>query len=765
MLAPITRFLTCIDIPDNGTNRTTRLLNWITLAISLIALLYVGLFSVLVGRPDIIVFGLCVVALSTVINIAARYGQTRVAVFIFVLGIWLIITVPNLAPDADGIYDAAFTAYIVPILLAGFLLGGRASFIFAFMSVFAGLGFLLRGLSASVTFISAEPSSQILHFSSESLFFLIAAALFSLTYRSMTDAIDRARSSEENLLLRNRELEREVSERQLAEAALKVRDETAKQFQDYLKELHEVNVRLADVATLDELHRQAIQLGRTRLGFDRIGWFVPDKETTSLRGTYGTDFQGNIRSESDLVIELTIDNWTNSFQRFSANGHVYFLSDTKLMDYDKTLGMGWNIFAAVSHGEKILGWIASDNFINHEPLHDYQLELMRLYGAILGQLYVQKQTQQMLAEKEKRLQFALNAANMRSWDWDMQTGDIVRYTMYDPDAAPISAATADFVEHIHADDRKEFFDAATRMIESSGIYECEFRFTEDDGALHWLYALGQPYRDENNQHIAGVAGVIQDITGRKSIEETLKRADQQAMELTLQKERVGALTEFISTISHDFKTPLAIINNSLYLLQRISDPVKQKDKLNLIKDQTLLLDKQIQDILTISRLDYAPQVKSHPVNINILASKIDDIFRASFENKKLTLKLELEQSLPTVSADADELDRALVNLVENAINYTPVGGTITITTRVSNKHVECEVCDTGIGMTSQDTQKVFNNFYRAENARMINSKGTGLGLAIVKKIVTNHNGTIDVESELGQGTCFRLRFPAMVPVQ
>jgi signal transduction histidine kinase len=84
---------------------------------------------------------------------------------------------------------------------------------------------------------------------------------------------------------------------------------------------------------------------------------------------------------------------------------------------------------------------------------------------------------------------------------------------------------------------------------------------------------------------------------------------------------------------------------------------------------------------------------------------------------------------------------------------------------VSNKHVECEVCDTGIGMTSQDTQKVFNNFYRAENARMINSKGTGLGLAIVKKIVTNHNGTIDVESELGQGTCFRLRFLAMVPVQ
>jgi signal transduction histidine kinase len=296
------------------------------------------------------------------------------------------------------------------------------------------------------------------------------------------------------------------------------------------------------------------------------------------------------------------------------------------------------------------------------------------------------------------------------------------------------------------------------------LYEAEYRIIDNNGGVHWIHTLGQPYYNENGE-AAGVAGVTQDITGRKSIEDTLKRADEQAMELIVEKERVSALTEFINTVSHDFKTPLAIINNSLYLLQRINDPVKQKDKLNLIKEQTLLLDKQIQDILTISRLEYAPPVVAHPANINLLLQKIGDLFRPSYENKNLTLKLDLQPDLPIILADIDELDRAFVNLVENAINYTPTGGTITITTRiVDNNQVECVFADTGIGMKPQDTEQIFDNFYRAENARMINSKGTGLGLAIVKRIVSNHNGSIRVESELGKGTAFHLHFPIAVAV-
>ena len=370
----------------------------------------------------------------------------------------------------------------------------------------------------------------------------------------------------------------------------------------------------------------------------------------------------------------------------------------------------------------------------------------------------------MLSEKDLRLQIALNAANMRSWDWNIQTGEILRNDLHDTLTIPTQSNCADFINQVYPDDRHLVYEAIRKMVEHTGIYEAEYRLIDDNNALHWLYSLGQPYRNANGE-IVGVAGVIQDITGRKSIEASLKHADKQAMELILEKERVSALTEFISTISHDFKTPLAIINNSLYLLQRINDPVKQKDKLNLIKEQTLLLDKQIQDILTISRLDYAPQVISHPVNVNLLLSKITELFLPSFENKKQVLSLNLQPDLPNVLADTDELDRALVNLVENSINYTPVGGNITISTRLIDNQIECVISDTGIGMTPQDTHQIFDNFYRAENARMINSKGTGLGLAIVKRIVNNHNGIIGVESELGKGTAFHLRFPIMTAVE
>ncbi len=405
----------------------------------------------------------------------------------------------------------------------------------------------------------------------------------------------------------------------------------------------------------------------------------------------------------------------------------------------------------------------ADNLVRQQPLQDYQLELLRLYGVMLGQLFVQKQTQQLLVEKDTRLQLALSAAHMHTWDWNIVTGEIVRNDLYEAIPIPAKSTYGDYVSRVYPDDQSRVLDAARIMLERSGIYEVEYRVIDDTGSIRWLYSLGQPYRNESGD-IQGVAGVVQDITGRKSIEESLKRADQQAMELILERERVGALTEFINTISHDFKTPLAIINNSLYLLQRINDPVKQKDKLSLIKSQTLLLDKQIHDILTISRLEYAPQMVSHPVNINISLGKIADLFQPSFENKDQTLHLELQSDLPNVLADADELDRAFVNLVENAINYTPVGGIITISTRLIDDQIECAISDTGIGISEPDTHQIFNNFYRAENARMINSKGTGLGLAIVKRIVTNHNGSITVESELGKGSSFRLYFPVMVNV-
>lgn len=248
--------------------------------------------------------------------------------------------------------------------------------------------------------------------------------------------------------------------------------------------------------------------------------------------------------------------------------------------------------------------------------------------------------------------------------------------------------------------------------------------------------------------------MVQDLTERK-------RSEEQALELALERERLNALTDFIDTMSHDFKTPLAIINNSLYLLERFTDPARQRDKLELIKSQTLFLDKMIHDILTISRLNADLPRQRELVDLNTVLQSIVERLRPAIEAKSLEVEMALDTGLPRVRGSVDDLSRALINLIENAITYTMPEGKIIVRSYVMDGEVGVEVDDTGIGMTETDLRQVFKRFYRAENARLSNSKGTGLGLAIVKRIVEIHGGRVDVKSTLGEGSTFAIHLPVV----
>jgi PAS domain S-box-containing protein len=245
---------------------------------------------------------------------------------------------------------------------------------------------------------------------------------------------------------------------------------------------------------------------------------------------------------------------------------------------------------------------------------------------------------------------------------------------------------------------------------------------------------------------------IRDITERK-------RAEAEHLELALARERSELLNEFISTMSHDLKTPLTIINTSLYLLEKASDPEHQKSRMVQIKEQVEHLGQLIQDLLTISRLDTFPDLVFHEVDINQLLLPLQSQFHDVVDQRHLIFKLDLAPGLPLIWGSEPDLQRALVNLVENALHYTPSDGTVTVNTLEENGQIAVEVCDTGIGIGEDDLLHVFEHFYRATQARKVNTRGTGLGLAIVKKIINRHHGTIDVESHVGQGTTFRVMLP------
>ncbi|MBZ0278678.1 MAG: PAS domain S-box protein [Anaerolineae bacterium] len=238
------------------------------------------------------------------------------------------------------------------------------------------------------------------------------------------------------------------------------------------------------------------------------------------------------------------------------------------------------------------------------------------------------------------------------------------------------------------------------------------------------------------------------------------QAEQRERELKQAQEKNAFLTDFFNTVSHDLKTPLSVINTSLYLLKR-AQPDQREERMRDITDQVTLMDRYIQDMLTISRLEHLPTFNFRKVDINPVVEEVVDMLRPRIEGKGLSFQFERQPNLPEIQGDQDQLHRMTLNLIENAVNYTPSGGQVMVKTRTDNGHVALEIRDTGIGIEPDALPFIFDRFFRSPKAKESERRGTGLGLAIVKKIVETHTGTIAVDSQPGAGTSFSVQFPAL----
>lgn len=256
-----------------------------------------------------------------------------------------------------------------------------------------------------------------------------------------------------------------------------------------------------------------------------------------------------------------------------------------------------------------------------------------------------------------------------------------------------------------------------------------------------------------------------EIAKRKQVEELLRRTQQQAvsheLQMTVEKEKLKLLEQVVSDISHDLKAPLSVISASIYLLEKLKDPEKQKKKLEAIKMQALVLERLIQDILTSAKLDRLHQLTFKPLDFNRLILSIGKGFAPKAEAKNITVTLDLYSGDLIILANENTLYRALVNLVDNALNYTPDGGNIVIRSYIEGSHAVTEIRDTGMGIATSELPHIFNRFYRADRARATQNGGTGLGLAITKRAIELHGGSIEVESVYGEGTVFRALLPRM----
>lgn len=268
----------------------------------------------------------------------------------------------------------------------------------------------------------------------------------------------------------------------------------------------------------------------------------------------------------------------------------------------------------------------------------------------------------------------------------------------------------------------------------------EADMTQGERSLHLLFATFS--REEQ----AGVLVVIHDVTQQAKTEEMRR--------------------EFVANVSHELRTPLTNIRSYAETLADTPDlpPELQGNFLQVILNESDRMTHIVQDLLTLSRFD------SNRSDLNYtwfpFTAALQDLYRAvrlEAQRRGHQLELKMENSLPKIRADRERILQVMMNIVSNAIKYTPDGGHIIIVAGFHKNRVWVEVSDNGIGIPMKDQDRIFERFYRVDKARSRESGGTGLGLSIAKEIVDRHEGSLSLVKKDGSGTTLRLELKTEGP--
>ena len=221
--------------------------------------------------------------------------------------------------------------------------------------------------------------------------------------------------------------------------------------------------------------------------------------------------------------------------------------------------------------------------------------------------------------------------------------------------------------------------------------------------------------------------------------------------------------DFVANVSHELKTPLASIKAYAETLRlgAIHDKSKNLQFVGQIETQAELLNLQIQDLLEIARVESGSSAFNiEDIDINYLCRRSAEDLQAQADQRNVKLLLDVDQHPVIAKAEATGVTTILNNLISNAIHYTSAEGQVTVRTRLNGDRVLIEVTDTGIGISPEQQARVFERFYRVDKARSRDEGGTGLGLAIVKHLTQAFDGQLELESQIGKGSTFRVFLPA-----
>ncbi len=313
--------------------------------------------------------------------------------------------------------------------------------------------------------------------------------------------------------------------------------------------------------------------------------------------------------------------------------------------------------------------------------------------------------------------------------------------------------TEHWQNRIHPDDLDTTLSNLKSVVENGGIYDTVFRIIKPDQSIHFIHSRAQIERDDTGKSLKAT-GVNRDITTQKELETWLRQAKESADSASASK------SAFLANMSHEIRTPMNAVLGMLQLVQQTELTLRQQDYIVKARTAAKSLLGLLNDILDFSKIDSGKlQLDRHPFELEPLMRDLGVILSGNQKEKEVEVIFDIDPSIPQILiGDRLRLQQILINLAGNALKFTNRGNIIItlkmIESRTASVRIHISISDTGIGISTEQLDRIFDGFVQAEASTTRRFGGTGLGLAISKRLVNLMDSHLYVESTLGIGSRF-----------
>ncbi|CAM4055972.1 two-component regulator propeller domain-containing protein [Pseudoalteromonas byunsanensis] len=408
---------------------------------------------------------------------------------------------------------------------------------------------------------------------------------------------------------------------------------------------------------------------------------------------------------------------------------------------------------------------------------DAQLSILRVVGNHLAVALANSLSYRELKDAEQRLELAMQGANAGMWEWDSYKDILVTNSTWssmlgyldDELEQKYGKSVARWRALIHPDDFDHVQDTLIAYLKKqTSMFRCEYRMRAADGAWKWILTIGRSMQRDARAQNKSVFGINMDISDAKKLEVALKHAKEIAESATQAK------SDFLSNMSHEIRTPMNAIIGMSYLVLDTELDRKQRNYVEKIHRSGESLLGIINDILDFSKIEAGKlDIELVPLSIEEVLSNCVDVLSIKAREKGLMINVSLDPLIPKqLQGDPLRIGQVLLNLGSNAIKFTEQDGQVMINVTLEQQLDErvtlaIAVIDSGIGMTGEQQQRLFESFNQADSSITRKYGGTGLGLAISQKLVTLMGGKIECQStpEIGSTFSFTLSLQCLTDEQ